>query len=52
MQHASVMKGKYFLQYPHPIKDRSPFGPSPLIIFEHSQRDFKESKLSEFFEMR
>ncbi len=49
MQHANVMRGIYFLQYPHSIMDRCPFGPGILLIFGHSQREFKESKLSEFF---
>ena len=38
-----------FLQYPHSIMDRCPLGPGILLIFGHSQREFKESKLSEFF---
>ncbi len=29
--------------------DRCPFGPGILLLFGHSQREFKESKLSEFF---
>ncbi len=27
-----------FLEYSHSIKDKSPFGPGTLIIFEYSQR--------------
>ncbi len=46
MQHASVMRGNYFLQYPHSIIDRCPFGPDALLIFEHFQKEFKESKMS------
>ncbi len=37
------------MQYPHSIMDRWPLGPGILLIFGHSQRDFKESKLLEFF---
>ncbi len=49
MQHEVQWEGNTFLQYPHSIIDWSPFGPGILLIFEHSQREFKESKLLEFF---
>ncbi len=37
-----------YLQFPHSIIDKCPFGPDTLLILEHSQKESKESKLSEF----
>jgi len=42
-------EGNTFLQYPHSIMDRFPLGPGILLIFGHSQREFKAIELSEFF---
>ncbi len=37
-----------FLQYQHSIIDERPFGTCTLFIYEHPQREFKESKFLEF----